>query len=141
MSDPVIRRVRRSIDEAKNRGGMQAGMPKVTIDAADAERLCIMAEALATAQSENEALRQHLKGMMTAQWKVGVDYGQAFILRKQAEAVEHYREALGMWLKELPGNPCASFVEGIISSAEQANRQAQRLRQQADEAERAVGEK
>ena len=61
----------------------------------------------------------------------------AFVLRKQAEAVEHYREALGMWLKELPGNPCASFVEGIISSAEQANRQAQRLRNQADELEQA----
>ena len=61
MSDPVIRRVRRSIDEAKNRGGMQVGMPKVTIDAADAERLCIVAEALATTQAENEALRAQLK--------------------------------------------------------------------------------
>lgn len=50
MSDPVIRRVRRSIDEARNRGGMQAGMPKVTIDAADAERLCIVAEALTAPQ-------------------------------------------------------------------------------------------
>ena len=57
MSDPVIRRVRRSIDETKNRGGMQAGMPKVTIDAGDAERLCIVAEALTTTQAENEALR------------------------------------------------------------------------------------
>lgn len=94
------------------------------------------ARRLTTAQAENEALRQQLQGMMTAQWKVGVDYGQAFILRKQAEAVEHYREALGMWLKELPGKPCASFVEGIISSAEQANRQAQRLHQQANELER-----
>lgn len=51
MGDPVIRRVRRSIDEAKNRGGMQAGMPKVTIDAADAERLCIMAELFADIKS------------------------------------------------------------------------------------------
>src|SRR5690554_147096 len=25
---------------------------------------------------------------------------EAFVLRKQAEAVEHYREALGMWLKD-----------------------------------------
>src|SRR5690554_130977 len=61
MSDPVIRRVRRSIDEAKNRGGMQAGMPKVTIDAGDAERLCIVAGALATTQAENEALRAQIK--------------------------------------------------------------------------------
>jgi hypothetical protein len=71
---------------------------------------------------------------------IAAQSSEPYILRKQAEAVEHYREALGMWLKELPGNPCASFVEGIISSAEQANRHAQRLRQQADEAERAGGE-
>jgi len=63
------------------------------------------------------------------------------ILRKQAEAVKNYSAALGMWLKELPGKPCASFVEGVVSSAEQADRYAQRLRQQADEAERAGGEK
>src|SRR5690554_300316 len=61
MSDPVIRRVRRSIDETKNRGGMQTGMPKVTIDAGDAERLCIVAEALTTTQAENEALQAQLK--------------------------------------------------------------------------------
>ena len=61
MSDPVIRRVRRSIDETKNRGGMQTGMPKVTIDAGDAERLCIVAEALTTAKAENEALRAQIK--------------------------------------------------------------------------------
>lgn len=52
MSDPVIRRVRRSIEEARNRGGMQSGMPKVTIDAADAERLCIFSEGLIKATSQ-----------------------------------------------------------------------------------------
>lgn len=59
MSDPVIRRVRRSIDEARNRGGMQAGMPKVTIDAADAERLCIVAEALTAPQSAEQQPVSH----------------------------------------------------------------------------------
>ncbi|OJT01194.1 hypothetical protein [Marinobacter nauticus] len=63
----------------------------------------------------------------------------ALILRKQAEAVENYSAALGMWLKELPGKPCASFVEGVVSSSEQADRYAKRLRQQAAEAERAGG--
>jgi len=62
---------------------------------------------------------------------------QPFIKRKQAEALEHYGEALGMWLKDLPGSPCASFVEGVTSAAEQVDRQAQRLR---DEAEKAGGE-
>lgn len=127
MSDPVIRRVRRSIDEAKNRGGMQAGMPKVTIDAGDAERLCIVAEALATAQSENEALRQHLKGMMTAQWKVGVDYGQAFILRKQAEAVEE----MAAKVKEAqPYADAGSIYAGLIAYADKYRQQADELEQQ-----------
>jgi len=72
MSDPVIRRVRRSIDEAKNRGGMQAGMPKVTIDAGDVERLCIVAEALATTQAENEALRARVAELSEA-LQVAVD--------------------------------------------------------------------
>lgn len=71
---------------------------------------------------------------------VAAQSSEPYVLRKQAEAVEHYGEALGMWLKDLPGSPCASFVEGITSAAEQAGRQAQRLRQQADEAERAGGE-
>jgi len=75
MSDPVIRRVRRSIDEAKNRGGMQAGMPKVTIDAADAERLCIVAEALATTQAENEALREALEEVLE-EWNYGESVNQ-----------------------------------------------------------------
>jgi len=127
MSDPVIRRVRRSIDEAKNRGGLRAGMPKVTIDAGDAERLCIVAEALATAQSENEALRQHLQGMMAAQWKVGVDYGQAFILRKQAEAVEE----MAAKVKEAqPYADAGSIYAGLIAYADKYRQQADELEQQ-----------
>lgn len=80
MSDLVIRRVRRSIDEAKNRGGMQTGMPKVTIDAGDAERLCILSDGLIKAtseagrherqkwdvQAENEALRARVAKLVEA---------------------------------------------------------------------------
>lgn len=80
MSDLVIRRVRRSIDEAKNRGGMQTGMPKVTIDAGDAERLCILSDGLIKAtseagwherqkwdvQAENEALRARVANLVEA---------------------------------------------------------------------------
>jgi hypothetical protein len=75
MGDPVIRRVRRSIDEAKNRGGMQAGMPKVTIDAGDAERLCIVTEALTTTQAENKALREALEDALEA-WNYGESVNQ-----------------------------------------------------------------
>ncbi len=143
MSDPVIRRVRRAIDEAKNRGGMQAGMPKVTIDAGDAERLCIVAEALATTQAENEALRKraveleadnaHQRGRRNAARKCIADMKGPWLLRKQAEAVE---EAVVYALRTV-GN-VDPFEVDIHRFA---NDCAQRLRQQADEAERAGGEK
>ena len=157
MSDPVIRRVRRSIDEAKNRGGMQAGMPKVTIDAGDAERLCIVAEALATTQAENEALRAQIKeteekGRVLMDMCRGLkarvaelesayknattweDVGDVFnkptsapwLLRKQAEAVEVIAD-------KLEGMNLMRPDEFLRSNAE-------RLRQQANEAERAGGE-
>lgn len=58
MSDPVIRRVRRAIEDATTRGGMIVGMPKVTIDANDATRLCLMAEM----GSEIEELRPAQQG-------------------------------------------------------------------------------
>jgi len=58
MSDPVIRRVRRAIEEAANRGGMTAGMPKVTIDASDATRLCLLAERLLTEESLHQQPEQ-----------------------------------------------------------------------------------
>ena len=49
MSDPVIRRVRRAVDDSKIHGGLCAGMPTVKIDAADAERLCVLAESALSA--------------------------------------------------------------------------------------------
>ena len=59
MSDPIITRVRRLVDESRNRGGMRAGMPKVTMDAADAERLCIMAESALYAPRVPEAMTEY----------------------------------------------------------------------------------
>ena len=44
MSNPTVRYVRRAIEEARNKGGILAGMPKVTINMADAEGLCIIAD-------------------------------------------------------------------------------------------------
>jgi len=44
MSNPTVRYVRRAIEEARNKGGMIAGMPKVTMFASDAEMLCIIAD-------------------------------------------------------------------------------------------------
>lgn len=58
----------------------------------------------------------------------------AFILRKQAEAVESYSEALKQWLRDMPGNPRALFVEGIKAACEQARRHANRLRAEAEKA-------
>ena len=81
MSDPVIRRVRRSIDEARNRGGMQAGMPKVTIDAADAERLCIVAEELTASQRAEQ--------------------------QPQPESATHYRPSTGVYYEVIDGKTYA----------------------------------
>ena len=81
---------------------------------------------LTTAQAENEALRQVLQGQMTAQWRVGFDCSSAFILRKQAEAVEDCAQYFG--------GRDFSDVRFIIGE------HAQRLRQQADELDKAGGE-
>lgn len=70
MSDPVIRRVRRSIDEAQNRGGMQAGMTKVTIDASDATRLCLLAERLLTEESLHPQPAQ--QGSVPEEWRLRI---------------------------------------------------------------------
>ena len=64
------------------------------------------------------------------------DTSEAWLKRKQAEAVSQYADALAMWLNDLPGKPCKSFVEGVRSAAEQADRQAQRLRAEADQQEK-----
>lgn len=64
--------------------------------------------------------------------QVGIDYSQAFILRKQAEAVERLKDgALGMLVDE---NMQAYVEMEVIGDY------AQRLRQQADEAERTGGD-
>ncbi|WP_342632193.1 hypothetical protein [Marinobacter alkaliphilus] len=99
-----------------------------------AERRCNDLRAkLEQAEAQSEALRQELQNQLTAQWKVGVDYAEAFILRKQAEAVE---EAVVYALRTV-GN-VDPFEVDIHRFA---NDYAQLLRQQADEAEQAGGEK
>jgi len=44
MIHPTVRYVLRAIEAARNKGGMIAGMPKVTINMADAVGLCIIAD-------------------------------------------------------------------------------------------------
>lgn len=154
MSDPVIRRVRRSIDEAKNRGGMRAGMPKVTIDAADAERLCILSEGLikatsksgwherqkwaveeqlTTVQAENEALLARvaeLESELEFISGIGSKLTKAATLRKQAEAITkasneaHNKLFEQAMLSRDSGEAISAFMD-----------YAQRLRQQAADLE------
>ena len=59
MTDPIIKRVRRLIDESRNRGGMRAGMPKVAMDAADAERLCVLAESALSAPRAPDEMTEY----------------------------------------------------------------------------------
>lgn len=47
MSDPSVRYVRRLIAEEENKGGMRVGTPQITIDTANAERVCRLADRLA----------------------------------------------------------------------------------------------
>ena len=54
MSNPITRRVLRSVLEARNHGSMSAGMPKVTIEASDAEILCSQNEQLMARVAELE---------------------------------------------------------------------------------------
>jgi BMFP domain-containing protein YqiC len=125
MSDPVIRRVRRSIDEAKNRGGMQAGMPKVTIDAGDVERLCIVAEALATTQAENEALRARVAELEA---------------REDAMCDLSYSNGAEQGYSWGQAGDEAALAQCVKSRAPAGVAELKRLRQQADDAERAGGE-
>lgn len=71
---------------------------------------------------------------------LAADNSRAWLVRKQAEAVEGYAVALHQWLKDRPGNPSAEFVDGIYQAAEQAERYEKRLRNQANELEAGGGE-
>jgi hypothetical protein len=42
--NPIVTRVRKQIDDAKNASGMRVGLPKVTIDCSHLELLCRIAE-------------------------------------------------------------------------------------------------
>ena len=61
MSNPTVRYVRRAIEEARNKGGMLAGMPKVTINMADAEGLCIIADQVERLQARVAELEYAVK--------------------------------------------------------------------------------
>lgn len=100
------------------------------IEAADElTRLRSKYEALRARVAELESELDFIGGMGSA-------LTESATLRKQAEAIEGYAEALKLWLRDLPGNPCASFIEGVRSSWEQAERYAQRLRAEASDIER-----
>ncbi|MBY5961940.1 hypothetical protein [Marinobacter nauticus] len=91
------------------------------------------------AEAQSEALRQELQSHLTAQYKVGVDYSEAFILRQQAEALIDAHNAMSdSFVLEATG---VIQERAIIRCQDFLNNYAQRLRQQADEAERAGGEK
>ena len=113
MSDSVIRRVRRAIKDSVNSGGMKAGMPKVTIDAGDASRLCLLSEKLlmendqlTTAQAEIEALRQQLE---QEQARVA-ELKQA--ARVEGEPVDGYHvRAGGFYTSGAICNDCGQFYK------------------------------
>lgn len=79
------------------------------------DEITTLRQQLADAEAQSEALRQELQNQLTAQWKVGVDYAESLILRKQAEALES--------------------VVGECEGFDQVWDRAQDLRQQADELE------
>lgn len=83
-------------------------------------------------QAETERLRARVTELEAKAMQVGFDYSQAHILRKQADAAE---EAIVFALRT------AGNVDPFeVNMRKFANDYAQRLRQQADEAERAGGE-
>ena len=60
MSNPTVSYVRRAIEEARNKGGMLAGMPKVTINMADAEGLCIIADQVERLQARVDGMQEEI---------------------------------------------------------------------------------
>ncbi|WP_417518837.1 hypothetical protein [Marinobacter sp.] len=116
MSDPVISRVRRSINEARNKGGMRVGMPKVTISAADAERLCLMAEKLKQAEARVAELEGSVKHAIG--W---IDGDLREIIRDVGNQICSYNDLY----------ESADRIEYMLSEV---------FRKQADEAEKAGGE-
>ncbi|MDF0750341.1 hypothetical protein NLU14_08865 [Marinobacter sp. 71-i] len=64
---------------------------------------------------------------------------EARLLRKQADSISGYADALRLWLKDTKSDTPVMFVEGVEASAAQADRYAQALRTQADELEKAGG--
>jgi hypothetical protein len=100
------------------------------------------AEILIAAQSEIEALRQQISEILGAERKFAVNFGKAYVLHKQAEAVEALRDSIK---EQYPLEPFGDLDEYVIAGMKEVytyvEKSAKRLRQQADEAERAGGEK
>jgi len=114
-------------------------------------QITTLRQQLTTTKAENEALRAQLKEteekgrvlmdmcrdlkarvaeLESQIWAVGADHCRAFILRKQAEAVDALNFPVAL-RKMWSGGSVQEWLD----------KEAQRLRQQADEAERAEGEK
>lgn len=75
LADPTARYIQREVSEAMNRTGMQAGLPKVRLDASKAQRLI---DLYAAALSRAEALEQQLA---EARWQ----NDRAFWIRPDGE--------------------------------------------------------
>ena len=141
MSDPIVNIVRREIERAKNPGGMIAGMPKVTIDAGHAERLCIMADKFEQAEArvaELESVAMDLLNdcinfgfgntnsiLKTASDTLKRKKSSAWLLRQRADALESAANE-----NRLIGQQGEDYVlyEDLATDV-------QELRQAADEAE------
>ena len=149
MSDPIIKRVMRAVEDSRNIKGMICGMPKVTIDSSDAERLCRTIDQkqadLDRARARVAELEEGLCGIANcafgysgarqtaeeaASWMngeamrlIGDPQPGALILRKQAEAVDAA-------LLHIMTAPRLSPQQAVEACAD-------RLRRQADELEEA----
>ena len=62
--NPIITRVRKQIDGAKNAGGMHVGLPKVAIDCSHLEALCRMVEHADQLRAELEAAKAEIARLM-----------------------------------------------------------------------------
>lgn len=141
MSDPAIRKVKAAIEEAKRKGGMT----EVTINADDAERLCIFSEGLIRTRAESG---MHERQKWIAEEK----------LAKAESMAANYLELLDFLDREIgdpqyAGSPRQKQVRAALAgemtkardprmqamaieiAAINMNDYAQRLRQQADELE------
>lgn len=136
MSDPVIRRALRAVEEAIKKPGMRAGMAKVTIDAADASRLCLLSEkALLMGQQLDQALAEaeSLRGRC-GELELAVVHTKEVCAESLKRVVACWREDGVSGEHSNVANAYEDFIGGLPSaSAWLLRRQAETLEAEADE--------